>query len=248
MKKYLLLVIVALMTSFFTVKPVKAQSNYCVHVPVLFYHHIEPSSEAKQNHQTSLDVDPKFFDSQMAYLSQRGYSSMSVAQLIDALLNHKSLPAKPVVITLDDGYNDAYTNAYPIARKYGLILNLMIPTGLMENSGYLSWNDLKQMVDSGRVFAYNHTWSHYSLNRGDENKIRYEVTQAQTQLKDHLGFAENIITYPYGAVNQKVMKVLQELGYKAGFTTNKGRDECFSNVLSLPRIRIGNAALSRYKL
>ena len=224
----------------------KTGNDFCLNVPVLMYHHIQPEALASEKGQTSLTVDSGIFDQQMAYLVSRGYTSISANQLANALRTHSNLPGKPIVITMDDGYKDNFTYAFPVIQKYGLIANIMIPTGLLENEDFLSWNDLKTMVDSGRFNAYDHTWSHASLGGASDDKVQAEVMTAKTQLEEHLGRPINIFAYPYGSESPRVAQIIAQDGFTAAFSTIAGKTQCESFIMALHRTRIGNSSLSSY--
>lgn len=170
--------------------------GYCLNVPVLIYHHVEPQAQAKELNQTSLSVDNGMFDHQMEYLKSSGYTTITVKQLIDALITHQSLLPKSIAITLDDGYKDVYDYAYPVFKKYNITANLMIATGLLEGGSYMSWSQLQDMYNSGLIYVTDHTSSHYAINNGSNDKIKYEIETAKKQLEDHLGQSVNIFTYP----------------------------------------------------
>jgi len=227
---------------------VQSGSEYCLNVPVLMYHHIQPYNLAKERGQTSLTVDSVVFDQQMSYLASGGYTSISADELANALKTHSALPPKPIVITMDDGYKDNFEYAFPVVQKYGLVANIMIPTGLMENPGWLTWNDLKTMVDSGRFFAYDHTWSHVALAGASDEKIQTEVMTAKKQLEDHLGKTVNVFAYPYGSENSKVVDILRQNGFSAAFSTIPGKTQCDSFIMTLHRTRVGNGSLTSYGL
>ncbi len=222
-------------------------AGFCISVPVLLYHHIEPIVQAKTEGHGQLTVDANIFESQMRYLQDHGYRSISAEELVNAIISHGSV-GKAVVVTLDDGYRDAYDFAYSVAKKYGIILNLMIPTGLLNNSGYMSWDNLREMVGSGIARAYDHTWSHYSLPQGDEKKIEMEIMTAKNQLEQNLGIKVNIFTYPYGSNDQKTVNVLRKNGFIGAFSTIPSFYQCESYIYALRRNRIGNASLSSYGL
>ncbi|MBI4100259.1 polysaccharide deacetylase family protein [Candidatus Microgenomates bacterium] len=223
-------------------------SGFCLRAPVLLYHHVEPMETASKEGHTNLNVDSEIFDGQLSYLLSAGYQTISAEQLVDALINHKELPSKSVLLTFDDGYEDFYTYIYPLLQKYHLVANIMIPTGLMENKGYLTWAQLKEMVGSGLVFAYNHTWSHASLAALPAEKMKAEVLTAQRQLEDNLGRSSNIFFYPYGATNAQVIEVLRQNGFVAAFSTVHGFNQCDSFIMNLHRIHIGNAPLTSFGL
>src|ERR1035437_5857652 len=72
-----------------TITPTPAPlTGFCLHVPILTYHHIQPEAVAKELGQTSLTVDSGMFDQQMAYLVSNGYTPILANELITALLGH----------------------------------------------------------------------------------------------------------------------------------------------------------------
>lgn len=228
------------------------KNDYCLTVPVLYYHHTEPQAMAVARKQTSLNVDSGMFDQQMAYLVARGYTTITADQLVEALHNHISLPPKSVVLTFDDGYEDIYDYAFPIFQRYHLIANLAIPTGLMgvhaDTNDYFSWDKLKTMVASGLVFANNHTWSHAALGLGTVDKNQFEITTAEQQLTSFLGKPVITLVYPYGSYKPWVFSMLQKAGILGAFTTYPGTLQCSSQIYALHRTRIANAPLSTYGL
>lgn len=223
-------------------------TGFCLHVPVLMYHHIQPESVAKTLGQTALTVDDGIFDTQMQYLSQNGYTTLFANDFINALISKQSLPAKSVVITIDDGYEDNYIYALPILQKYGIKANIMIATGLMGNSNMLSWNQVKDLKNSGLVYFTNHTWSHYAINHGLQDKIESEINTAQKQIQENTGEVVNVFTYPYGSFNDNAISTLQKLGIIGAFSEIPGQTQCDSFLMTLHRTRIGNSSLSYYGL
>ena len=222
-------------------------TGYCLRVPVLMYHHIQPESIAKQLGQTSLTVDSITFDQQMAYLAQNGYTTIWASDLINALINHTGLSPKSVVITMDDGYADNYTYALPILQKYNIKANIMLASGLMgSNPDMLTWDQVNGLKSSGLYYFTNHTWSHFAINRGPQNKIETEIDTAQTQIQQHTGQTVNVFTYPYGAVSSNAILTLQKKGYLGAFTEIPGFYQCDSFLMTLHRTRIGNSSLSAY--
>ena len=227
--------------------PKTAQAASCPNVPVLFYHHIQPPAEAKAKKQQSLSVDNAAFEKQLSYLNAHNYQTITLDQLDTILTSGNSSFSKPIVLTIDDGYSDVYDYAYPLAKKYNIKLNLFIPTGLLENKNYLSWQQLKDMKDSGNISVYNHTWSHQNFgNKTTLEKIDWELTTSEKQLEEHLGSVTKMFAYPYGTISKKAIDKVQSLGFKLAFTISRGVVNCKSTRLQLPRIRIGNAPLSSY--
>jgi peptidoglycan/xylan/chitin deacetylase (PgdA/CDA1 family) len=221
-------------------------TGYCLRVPVLMYHHIQPEATAKELGQTSLTVDSGMFSQQMAYLAASGYTPIWANELVNALLTHAGLPSKPIVITMDDGYADNDIYALPVLRKYGFKANLMLASGLVgANSDMLTWGQVNDLKNNG-FYITNHTWSHWSINQGTQDKIESEIGIAQSQIQQYTGQTVNIFTYPYGSFNNNAIETLQRKGYLGAFTEIPGQYQCDSFIMTLHRTRIGNAPLSYY--
>lgn len=91
-------------------------------VPILIYHRV---SDTDDNQQTLKVAD---FEAQIKYLKDGGYSFIMPEDLLDAWEKGKPLPAKPVVITFDDGHDDIYKNVFPILQKYSLRATVFLVT------------------------------------------------------------------------------------------------------------------------
>ncbi|OGH38332.1 MAG: hypothetical protein A3B44_01665 [Candidatus Levybacteria bacterium RIFCSPLOWO2_01_FULL_38_21] len=224
------------------------KNHYCLNVPVLTYHRIQPQSVAIEKGQTAGSVDNRVFDQQMAYLVSNGYHTITAEELVNALKNHSGLSPKSIVITLDDGYENAYSYALPIIRKYNVVINLMVATGLVGSPNFLSWDQIKEMKASGLVYLTSHTWSHYAIGRGSQDKIQYEIQTAKQQLEQNTGQAINIFAYPYGSFSPSAIQILQQDGFIGAFSTISGFLQCDSYIMTLHRSHIGNAPLSAYGL
>lgn len=222
--------------------------GYCLNVPVLMYHHIQPQSQAVEKKQTATNVDNGVFDQQIQYLTLQGYSFLTAKELVNALATKSQLPAKSIVITLDDGYLDNYQHAYPVFKKYGVKGNFMIATGLLGGADYMSWENIREMAGSGLAYFTDHTWSHYSVGYGSADKIRYEIVTAKQQLQDATGQTVDIFTYPYGSSDNLSIDILKQEGFVGAFSTIFGDWQCDSFIMALHRRRIGNSPLSYYGL
>lgn len=230
-----------------TPTPTPVPSGYCLNVPVLFYHHIQPQAEAVANKQTSVSTDVGYFERQLAYLNDHGYTSITALDLVNALRNHAGVPSKSVVVSLDDGYGDVYTNAFPLIKRYNIKVSLMIATGLVGNSGFVTWDQLREMKNSGLIYFVDHTWSHYSV-QNNIDKIHYEIETARSQIEGNLGQKTDLFAYPYGAFTNLEIQVLREDNFLGAFSTLPGSYQCDSFIMTLHRTRVGNAQLSYYGL
>src|SRR5579871_2120144 len=122
-----------------------------LHVPILMYHYVSDVPKGADETRIDLTVTPENFAAHVAYLAQQGYHTVSFYQLNNALLTGASLPAKPIILTFDDGYIDDFLNVYPLLRKYNFTATFFIITGTADdkNPGYLSWDEIRAMSSAG---------------------------------------------------------------------------------------------------
>ena len=217
----------------------------CVSVPIIMYHHIDDLTKAKSEGHASLTVDTQIFRKQMEYLKSKNYNFITTKDLIAFFDQGTKLPAKPVMVTFDDGYSDIGSDAYPIMRDLGVKGVSFIPTGLMENPNYLTWSKITEMAGSGVMEMANHTWSHRNVGARFD-VVDKEIRTADTQLSDHGVNNPKTFAYPYGLESKNATKILNDLGYKLAFTTMPGRTQCKAKRFDLVRIRVGNSQLGAY--
>lgn len=117
------------------------------------------------------------FAEQIQSLKKDGFHFISVDQLIKANQGSYKLPKKPLLLTVDDGYQSFYKYAYPIVKEQRVPVVLSVVGSWIETQGQqvsfgdqkiprndiLTWAELKEMQDSGYVEIGNHS---YDLHRG----------------------------------------------------------------------------------
>ena len=216
----------------------------CVYAPTLMYHHVQSPEDAKAKNQTGLTVRTADFRVQMQYLKDRSYTVISMQDLLSFFEQRVKPQSKSILLTFDDGYDDFFTDAYPILKEFGYSATVFIPTGLMNNAGYLYWDKIAEMTGNRILFA-NHTWSHKNV-KTKEDVLKMEISTADVQLNEKGLNGPKVFAYPYGLESALTISFLQGLNYKLAFTTRHGGTLCKKQILDLPRIRIGNGSLSIY--
>lgn len=84
------------------------------------------------------------FAAHLEYLSKHN-RVLSLSETINYLQNGKSLPPNTTVITIDDGYADAYEIAFPILKKFNFPATVYAVTGFLDGKRWL-WTDLMRFV------------------------------------------------------------------------------------------------------
>ena len=203
----------------------------CYGVPVLNYHKIE-------NKHHSLSVPIADFEQHMAWLSERGYHTITPDELYAFITEGKALPDNPVMITFDDGYSDNYLNAYPIMKKYGFTGTIFVVTSFLgKYNGYMTWEQAKELSDNGFSIE-SHTISHKSLTELTDDQLREELRESRQVLADKLGKSADYLAYPTGTYNLHIAQMVKEAGYKAAFTIRYDNVSRDTNVYAIERVPI----------
>jgi peptidoglycan/xylan/chitin deacetylase (PgdA/CDA1 family) len=209
---------------------------YLNHVaPILMYHQVVPSHQAE-----AAKVRPEIFEKHMRLLRELGYEVISLEALVESINEGQEISRKRVVITFDDGYEDNYTYAFPILKKYGYPAIIFIPTAMINTPGYLTWDQIKEMMAHQITFG-SHSVNHEYLPILTEDQQRDEIHMSKKVLEETLGTAVDYFAYPIGGFEEVTKKLVKEAGYKAALTTNRGYDPKNHDVFELNRVRLSNS-------
>ncbi len=208
-----------------------ADSENGTKVMVLNYHKVD-------NTFISLAVRPDDFEAQMKYLSDNGYHTISPDELYDSLAGTGELPENPVLITFDDGYEDNYTNAYPILKKYGFKATIFVITSFLgKDKNYMTWDQAREL-DANGISIESHTVDHKSMTDLTDEQLRMELVESKKKAEKELGHPVEYMAYPTGTYNLHIAEMVKEAGYKAAFTIKYGNVDKASNIYALERVPI----------
>lgn len=199
-------------------------------VPILMYHKIS-------NDNTIYSVRPESFDSQMQYLAENGFTAVSLPQLAEGLAGKSVLPAKPVVITFDDGYEDNFSTALPILEKYGLHAAVFIAVNKVGQPGYLSWEQI-QALQARNTDIGSHTLSHTALTTLSPAQWEQEIQKSKLELEQRLRKPVTFLAYPHGQFSPAMFDDLKRVGYTGAFSGITGLNFQDTNLYELKRISI----------
>ncbi len=144
------------------------------------------------------------------------------------------------LITFDDGYKSIIKNALDFLNKKNIPYILFVcPSKLLSNSkDYMSLIELKELVNMENVYVGSHSYNHIKLNELEEKKIISELKDSKNFLEQKLSVEVNTISYPFGAIDSRVLKIAEEIGYNSGFSTKFDFIKQGYNKLNLPRVDV----------
>jgi peptidoglycan/xylan/chitin deacetylase (PgdA/CDA1 family) len=208
-------------------------------VPILMYHRIDRLRPSLPAITRSLTVTPADFTAQMRWLHAHGFHAITQQQLFAALEQGKRLPAKPVVITFDDGYRDVLANAAPVLKRLGMPATAYVITGRISGSdvSFLSWAQLKALEQNG-VQIGSHTISHAELPRLTDPAALQELIQSRLALERHLGHPVQWFAYPAGRFDKRTEALVRQAGYVLAVTTEPGSAQRAQQPFALHRYEV----------
>lgn len=248
-----------------------------VALPVVMYHGILP----QPNRQGRYIISPALFEQDLAYIRQAGYTTVTVADLLSFVDKGTPLPDKPIMLTFDDGYYNNYRYAYPLLKQHGLkaVISPVVAwsewysdhpeEANREIYSHITWDQIREMAQSGVIEIQNHSYDLHHNDKGERHgtaKLAGETVEAyRGLLREDVGIAQRLLTgktgvtptaftYPFGAMSAEAQAVLEELGFRASFSsesrvnvitkspkslwklgrylrTNEGKSEAFFNKL-----------------
>ena len=207
-----------------------------VRVPVVMYHHIS-TDPARWGEWT---LSPEALEADFRYLTENGYTAISVQTLYAILDGEQEAPEKPILLTFDDGHESVYAYAYPLLEQYDLcaVVNVVgeYADAYTEQEdhtiaySYLTWPQIGELAASGRVEIGNHSQAlHDNRTRkgcrilpGEDpdayaQMLREDTAACGEQIRERTGTAACVYAYPFGYRCQEARDVLVEMGYTVLF-------------------------------
>ena len=208
-------------------------------VPVLMYHYISPvpREEIGNKLSHSLRLSPHLFAQQLDYLLEQGYHTVTTPQLWAAISGAARLPAKPIVLTFDDGYDDAYTNAFPLLKERGLVGTFFVTVNLVGQPGYMSWDQVRSLANSG-MDVQSHAMDHISMAKLTGGALFAQLAESRRILSERTGTDVRFFAYPVGEFNGATRAVAASVGYYAAFAKDGGARQSKDWAYALRRTRI----------
>ena len=220
-----------------------AAAGETVLLPVAMYHSVTDEGTSPDTYV----ISPSRLEKDLQYLSQHGFETVTIADLIAYVQQGEPLPKKPVMLTFDDGYYNNYKYAYPLLKKYRMKA-ILSPVGSLteqftetddpkehETWSYCTGKELKEMADSGVIELQNHSYDFHELSgrkgclrKNGESQAAYrklflEDTQRAQQIFVSLDIPKpTCYTYPYGARNQETDALVTACGFAASFGCEEG--------------------------
>ncbi|MBE6984857.1 MAG: hypothetical protein E7434_04440 [Ruminococcaceae bacterium] len=173
-----------------------------VNVPVLMYHAVSDNCWGYEE----LFVSPSSMEEQLKYLVDNGYDPIWFEDLA-----HVEDYDKPVILTFDDGYDDNYTELFPLLQKYNVKATIfVIGQDFVGIAHKMNEQQIRELSDSGLVSIQSHSYTHSDLSAMDKETLEYEMNQTNKVLARITGKVPYVLCYPSGDYSSLTIEVAKE--------------------------------------
>lgn len=202
-----------------------------VTLPVLMYHSVLKDASRTGEYV----ITPEQLESDIAYLKNHGYTAVTPEQVTAYVRRGEKLPAKPVMLTFDDGHLNNMTYAFPLMEKYdmtGVINTVGAFTVQAEKENdpnpfyaYLTRENCLELISGGHFDIGCHTYNMHSIGsrKGASKKQGESAEEYAAVLDDDLrkwselmgeyDIGARVFAYPYGFISEEGYDVLKDNGY-----------------------------------
>lgn len=227
-----------------------------ISLPIIMYHSLMKDSK----YQGQFVISPTQLEDDLKALTEKGYTTITVKDLIEYIDNNKPLPQKPIMLTFDDGYYNNYLYAYPLMKQYNCCAVISPIAYYSEKYSetedkpsasyfHCNWKQLKEMSESGCFEIQNHSYNMHSQSgrlgirqKLGENKEQYksivtkDITKAQNLLKEKVGVLPTAFVYPFGAMNDTSEEIMKNMGFRCTITCEEKVNHIARNRESLYKL------------
>lgn len=261
-------------------QPLSSQEWLPNRVLALAWHDVEDTDPD----QAFVSVRTDHLINQLAWLRENDYQPVSIDQIIQASEGKTTLPDRAVLLTFDDGYSSFYTRVFPLLKAYQWPA-VLAPVGTwldtpadqpvhfgdqeVERSRFLTWEQVREISQSGLVEIASHTYNLHRGVRGNpqgneqpataariynprtntyeseadfRRRIEEDVRTITARLKSATGKTPRVWVWPYGRVDGTTLQIVQDNGYSIAMKLEDGLVHV-NDLINMPRVLIANDPL-----
>jgi len=197
---------------------------------VLMYHRFGDSRYPL----TNITIDQ--FESHIAELKNGDFTVLPVPEIIQRQQAGEALPDRTVGITIDDAYENVFTEAWPRLQKAGFPFTVFVATDPIDRSyeDMMTWDQIREMAQGG-VTIGAHTGSHLHMPDHSTARVNDEIQRSNARFHEELGATPALFAYPYGESGKQMSELVKDAGYVAAFGQHSGAFAATDNQFELPR-------------
>jgi peptidoglycan/xylan/chitin deacetylase (PgdA/CDA1 family) len=219
-------------------------------LPILVYHQIRTAGTDPADGPTAISLEK--FKSQMQYLHDSGYTTLSMDEVVK-FLDGKPFPPNIVAIHFDDGWQSALS-AVPVLEELKFKATFWIIVGKGISWPHMEWDEIKALARNPRFGIFSHTmthpwkendtlldWVNNTVPGKGIEQINWELTESRLVLEKQLGRKVPYLAWPKGLYNNTLIALAQQAGYSSLLTIDDGFNHIGDSHLRIHRTMVDGA-------
>ncbi len=207
----------------------------------LMYHRFE------ENKYPSTNIKNKVFLEQLKEINKLGLEFITFKKFEKII--QTNIDKNYILLTIDDGFESFYKNAWPILKSKKIPFILFVSTREVGKNGYMTWEQINEIGSSDLAKIGNHSHSHEYLVDWENNKVKSDIKTSIEIFKKKLGYSPEIFSYPFGEWSNELKKIIYDFDFKFAFGQHSGVIDPTKDFLELPRFPINEkyGEIKRFK-
>ncbi len=195
----------------------------------------------------STNIQLEIFKEQLRVIDEQGIKFIHPKNFKQSLSNNKK--ERKILLTIDDGLQSFYNNAWPILKKKEIPFILFVNTREVGSFNYMDWNQIKEIHQSEFAEIGNHSHSHEYLVNESPEVIRKDIVKSINIFKNKLGTNSKFFSYPFGEYSLEFKEIIKDLEFEFAFGQHSGVIDETKDFWELPRFPINEkyGELKRFK-
>ncbi len=145
----------------------------------------------------------------------------ALAATLAAVPEFKAKHGITVLTTFDDGNKSDYSHAFRLLTQYGQTGQFFICAGRIDQPGYLSTAELREMHAAGMTIG-SHGFDHINWSAASDDELAREFLAARARIEDAIGAPIDSASVPFGMVDRRVAQWAIKAGFTRLFTSSGG--------------------------
>ncbi|HEX7542646.1 MAG TPA: polysaccharide deacetylase family protein [Patescibacteria group bacterium] len=209
-------------------------------IPIIMYHYVEYVKDPLDTIRKNLDIFPFVLEKELETLNNNHYQTLFVKEVPKILSGETSYSSRSAVLTFDDGYEDFYTDVFPLLKKYQIKATIYVVYDFIGRKGFLNEKEIKEIISSKLVEIGSHTLDHLYLKKLSKSVVTKQVIDSKKLFEDKFNIKIETFAYPYGAFSQDTIDFVKSAGYTAAVSVIPGIKQSNEDLFYLYRIRAGS--------
>ena len=189
-----------------------------------------------ENKYPSTNIQIDAFKKHLEIIEKENINFINPNNFEKNLISRKN--TRKILLTIDDGFESFYKNAWPILKEKKILFILFISTREVGKFNYMSWKQIKEINKESFVLIGNHSHTHEYLINENSSVIKKDIEKSIEIFKKQLGRNSSFFSYPFGEYSLEFKKIIKTLGFKYAFGQHSGVIDETKDFYELPRFPI----------